>query len=612
MDSEVSKNEEAPEAVELSPVEAKPKRKRRTRAEIEADLAAEAEAKRIKAEQKAAEKAAKEAAKAAEKAAKAAERAAAKAAKAAEKEAQQAAKAAARAGDADSGEAAPVRKTRTAAARKTAAAKDEAAAPEAGAAANLDLILQLAQQAKDAGKIDDATLQATLAALQQQAAAAPAPAAPAADEDDADDNIGNRVDTSGSDGEIDDDIGNRADISDDGDEPDDSIGNKLSADEAAAQAAQDNVGDSEGQAAVQAAGTEGARSEEAQDGEEKKPFKERPNLTPAERRERKARVLAERKAAAARRAREKDERERFLSFLALAFPKAIFVDREQRLPLKVGIAQDILDRLKNMEAQFQYFDKQRYKILHNYCHSLPYLQKIADGVPRVDLDGNPAGEIEEEHRENAKAEIERIRQEIEAATAKAKKSHKAKRPMKPRRPGPGQNRFAQGQRPNFNKGDGQGYNNRYNQGGYQNGGYQGGQGGYQNRQGGYQNRFSNNNGYQGGGYQNNYQNGGYQNNYQNGGYQGQGGYQGGQGGYQNGGYQGGQGGYQNGYNSQGGYRAGGYRTGGGGYQNRFQQTGYQNRFQNNGAPAGEQGGNGESTGPKVMRRRVFNVNKREE
>ena len=166
---------------------------------------------------------------------------------------------------------------------------------------------------------------------------------------------------------------------------------------------------------------------------DKPSWKDRPRPTAQERAERRDKVIRERKAADERRAREREERDKFLNFLALAFPKAIFPDREQRIPLKVGIAQDILDRLKGMDSQFKYFNKQRYKILHNYCHSLPYLQKLADGVPRIDLDGNPAGEVEEEHRTNAKAEIERINTEMQKKVEQAKKAAAKQRPQKQHR-----------------------------------------------------------------------------------------------------------------------------------------------------------------------------------
>lgn len=528
-----------------STVEAKPKRTRRTKAQIEADRAAEEAAKaaalaagiEVKPKRTRRTKAQIEADRAAEEAAKAASDMVAT--------------------DTLKEEETPVKPKRTRRTKAQIEADKAAEAAEKAAKAksqdevaqstkpvenntNLELLLKLAQQAKDSGTIDEATLHATLAALQKTATATNnnnnnIPAA-----EDADD-IGNRVSFENQ--EVANDFGNKSATI---------VESSLNPQEAADEA--DNSDSS------------------------KKPRKsrERATLSPAERSERRARVLAERKAAEARRAREKEERDKFLSFLALAFPKAIFIDREQRLPLKVGIAQDILDRLEGMEAQYKYFDKQRYKILHNYCHSLPYLQKIADGVPRVDLDGNPAGEIEQEHRDNAKEEIERIRKEIEAATAKAKKVRKGgKRPM-PNKGGPrlgGNPRFNQqgGPRQNFNRSEG----------------YQGRSGGYQ--QGNYQKRSYQ----QGGGYAQ----GG--NNYQQGGYQ--------QGGYQQDGYQ--QGGYQ-----KRSYQQGGYQSGGSGYQNRYQNNGYQNRYQSNaqGHDSYQGQGNNDSSGPKVMRRRVFKINKDQE
>jgi 23S rRNA pseudouridine2605 synthase len=146
-------------------------------------------------------------------------------------------------------------------------------------------------------------------------------------------------------------------------------------------------------------------------------------------------------------------------------------------------------------------------------------------------------------------------------------------------------------RPNYNQRQG-GYNNR--QGGYNNrqGGYNNNrQGGYNNRQGGY------NQGYNQGGYNNQgYNQGGYNQGYNQGGYNNQG--------YNQGGYNQGynQGGYNN--NRQGGYnnnRQGGYNNNRQGGYNNNRQGGYNNQ---------RQGGFNNRQGGYNNNQRGFNKNQR--
>lgn len=297
----------------------------------------------------------------------------------------------------------------------------------------------------------------------------------------------------------------------------------------------------------------------------------RQSLTPEERAARRQRVFEERKAAQERRDRENAEHERFLTFLSVAFPKAIFVDREQRVPLKIGIVNDILARLKSnpsLQSQYEFFDKARYKLMHNYCHSIPYLKKLSEGVPRIDLDGNFAGEIEEQHKQSALAQMEKIKREIIKAEKKKLVKNKKKRfggkPI-------GKKRF--GGKPGFNG------NQRYQPrvvGGNS----------YQNSGSGYKNRF-----------QQSGQGKFYQPNNNKFAYQGNSGYYSGGSGYQGG---------SNSYNRSPSTTYNSYN----GYNSYNSADSYNsNRGFNSYSNPQENGEGGNKSAPKVVRRKTFTIKK---
>jgi ProP effector len=113
--------------------------------------------------------------------------------------------------------------------------------------------------------------------------------------------------------------------------------------------------------------------------------------------------------------------------LAALFP-ALFGKRAR--PLKLRIQADIQARAPGVftKAVLSAF-------LRRYTGSTSYLQSLAHSTERFDLDGNPAGELSEEHREQARQEVQRRRalreerfaQEREAARAAQEKEREAQR-----------------------------------------------------------------------------------------------------------------------------------------------------------------------------------------
>jgi len=101
-----------------------------------------------------------------------------------------------------------------------------------------------------------------------------------------------------------------------------------------------------------------------------------------------------------------------VAYLAEQFPACFNLAGEAK-PLKIGIFDDLASRLENDER----VSKTRLRTaLRHYTNSWRYLRAVKAGVERVDLDGNPAGIVEEGHQQHAEEEL---------AASKAKAAEKA-------------------------------------------------------------------------------------------------------------------------------------------------------------------------------------------
>jgi ProP effector len=87
-----------------------------------------------------------------------------------------------------------------------------------------------------------------------------------------------------------------------------------------------------------------------------------------------------------------------LSRLAEQFPKTFVTEKHMpHRPLKVGIAADIQAALPDL-------DRRALGVaLKVYTHRIVYLQAVVVGADRVDLDGNPAGQVTASEAEYAAA-----------------------------------------------------------------------------------------------------------------------------------------------------------------------------------------------------------------
>ncbi len=90
------------------------------------------------------------------------------------------------------------------------------------------------------------------------------------------------------------------------------------------------------------------------------------------------------------------------------------------LPLAIGIDKQLLARIPDL-------DRKTLRIaLGLHTHSTRYLKAMAKATARVDLDGNPAGEVPEAHRTHADETLrERFRKEAEQRKAQRQAQHEA-------------------------------------------------------------------------------------------------------------------------------------------------------------------------------------------
>ncbi|WP_404340245.1 RNA chaperone ProQ [Pseudoalteromonas mariniglutinosa] len=106
-----------------------------------------------------------------------------------------------------------------------------------------------------------------------------------------------------------------------------------------------------------------------------------------------------------------------LAFLYQEFPQC-FKQKDGIKPLKVGIFKDIAERIEGSEKVSK---TQVRQALRKYTSNWRYLEAVTKSEFRVDLDGNQAEKVEQEHIDHAQKALEESR-------AKMAKRKKAQRP----------------------------------------------------------------------------------------------------------------------------------------------------------------------------------------
>lgn len=114
-----------------------------------------------------------------------------------------------------------------------------------------------------------------------------------------------------------------------------------------------------------------------------------------------------------------------IAYLSELFP-ACFISSGEARPLKIGIFQDLAARLADDPRVSKTLLR---SALRQYTSSWRYLHGLRPGALRVDLDGNPAGELTEEHVTHAKSALKDSKDKVFASRRKA-----PNKPAKPKKP----------------------------------------------------------------------------------------------------------------------------------------------------------------------------------
>ncbi|RRO04903.1 RNA chaperone ProQ [Pectobacterium quasiaquaticum] len=102
-----------------------------------------------------------------------------------------------------------------------------------------------------------------------------------------------------------------------------------------------------------------------------------------------------------------------IAFLAERFPLCFTIEGDTR-PLKIGIFQDLVERVPESDNVSK---TQLRSALRLYTSSWRYLYGVKLGAQRVDLDGNPCGELEQQHVDHARKQLEEAKARVQAQRA---------------------------------------------------------------------------------------------------------------------------------------------------------------------------------------------------
>jgi ProP effector len=91
----------------------------------------------------------------------------------------------------------------------------------------------------------------------------------------------------------------------------------------------------------------------------------------------------------------------------------VALTESRRLPLKVGIRDDIVARVPVTETEAA-------AALRFYCNGFAYLKAMQAGEPRVDLDGVPVGEVTVDEAAFAQLKIGQLKERVKAKAMAAK------------------------------------------------------------------------------------------------------------------------------------------------------------------------------------------------
>ena len=119
-----------------------------------------------------------------------------------------------------------------------------------------------------------------------------------------------------------------------------------------------------------------------------------------------------------------------IAYLCERFPACFIIDGEAK-PLKIGIFQDLAERLADDPKVSKTLLR---SALRQYTSSWRYLHGVKAGATRVDLDGNDAGVLTEEHVTHAKQALKESKDKVFASRRRPEGEKAAPKPRRPAKP----------------------------------------------------------------------------------------------------------------------------------------------------------------------------------
>ncbi|MDG2956910.1 RNA chaperone ProQ [Bisgaard Taxon 10/6] len=120
-----------------------------------------------------------------------------------------------------------------------------------------------------------------------------------------------------------------------------------------------------------------------------------------------------------------------IAYLAEKFPLCFSVEGEAK-PLKIGLFQDLAEALQDDERISK---TQLRHALRQYTSNWRYLHGCRLGAERVDLQGNPAGVLEQEHADHAAQQLAEAKAKLAEKRAAEKANQKKRQSRKPQTSG---------------------------------------------------------------------------------------------------------------------------------------------------------------------------------
>ena len=121
-----------------------------------------------------------------------------------------------------------------------------------------------------------------------------------------------------------------------------------------------------------------------------------------------------------------------IAVLCEKFPKAFSLQQEEIRPLKIGIINDLKDRIADLDGVS--LSKIRAAV-RKYTYSIQYLDAVKEGTKRVDLDGNEVSEVTKEHEDYSQEQKKLVLEKLKEQNRLKLKVNKPKFAKNDKKPG---------------------------------------------------------------------------------------------------------------------------------------------------------------------------------